>query len=294
MVTNRILRAAMLLAAFAVALPALAQPADGDAVARGEYVFHAAGCESCHTDRKGGGASLAGGRALETPFGTFYAPNITPHPEYGIGRWTVEDLIAALHRGVSPGGAHFFPAFPYPSYTQMSEADIRDLWAWLQTVEPADTPNRAHDVPPPFGWRFLAGGWKWMFFEPGRFEPDPGKSAQWNRGAYLVRALAHCGECHTPRNFLGGRKDDYHLAGNPHGAGNEPVPNITPHDSGIAGWSEDDIATYLDFGMTPDGDFAGGAMAEVIEHGTGNLSDDDRAAIAAYLKDIPALPSRSE
>lgn len=273
--------------------PALAAAqAPGD-VSRGAYVFAAAGCESCHTDRKGGGAPLAGGRGLETPFGVFYAPNITPDPDHGIGRWTQADLVRALHDGRAPDGSHYFPSFPYASYTGMTLSDIADLWAYLRTVPPSATPNRPHDVPPPFGWRILVGGWKLLFFEPGRIAPNPAKSDAWNRGAYLVGALAHCGECHTPRNFLGGPKSAWRLAGSPDGADGEAVPNITPDDSGIGDWSAGDIATYLDFGMDPTGDFAGSAMAEVIEHGTSKMTDDDRAAIAAYLRDIPALPSQA-
>lgn len=274
-------------------VPASAKLQGADPITRGAYVFSAAGCESCHTDRDGGGARLAGGRALETPFGVFYAPNITPHPEHGIGGWSESDLIRALHYGRAPNGDHYFPSFPYASYTGMRTEDIRDMWAYLQTVPAVDTPNRPHELSPPFGWRFLVAGWKLLFFEPGRFEDDPGRPPEWSRGAYLVRALTHCGECHTPRNALGGPKTDWQLAGSPDGADGYAVPNVTPHESGIAEWSADDIAAYLDFGMDPGGNFAGGVMGEVIEHATAKMTDDDRAAIAAYLLSLPPLESQA-
>ncbi len=275
----------------AAAASAWAQGADP--VDRGAYIFAAAGCASCHTDRAGGGAPLAGGRALKTPFGVFYAPNITPHPEHGIGRWSEADMVRALHEGQAPDGSHYFPSFPYASYTGLRDADIRDMWAYMQTVPAAATPNRPHELSPPFSWRFLVGGWKLLFFKPERFAEDPAQSEAWSRGAYLVRAVTHCGECHTPRNALGGSRTEWYLAGSPDGADNEAVPNITPHESGIAEWSADDIATYLDFGMDPGGDFAGGAMGEVIEHATAKLTDEDRAAIAEYLISIPAKESQA-
>ena len=259
-----------------------------DAVQRGAYIFRAAGCHSCHTDTKGGGAPLAGGRALKTPFGTFYSPNITPHPVYGIGAWSDEDFEAALRHGVSPDGDPYYPSFPYTSYTGMSDADIADLQAYLFAQEPVETQNQPHDLDFPYSLRFTLGLWKTMFFEAGPYQEDGEKDAAWNRGAYLTRHLGHCGECHSPRGFLGAVDDSLELAGNPEGPDGGKVPNLTPAESGLAGWSESDIVSALKIGITPEGDFLGDSMGEGIEHGTGHLSDEDLTAIAIYLKSLPA------
>jgi mono/diheme cytochrome c family protein len=183
---------------------ALAQQPDASAAKRGEYVFNAGGCLGCHTDAKNQGAALAGGRALPTPFGTFYGPNITPDMQYGLGRWSEADFIRAMRHGERPDGAHLFPVFPYTSFTKMSDADLKDLWAYLRTVTPVAQPNRQHDVGFPFNIRAGVAVWKWLHFTPGAFEPHPSRSPELNRGAYIVHALAHCGECHTPRNAMGG------------------------------------------------------------------------------------------
>ena len=192
-----------LLAAFALILLTRAIPAAGeeDAVTRGEYLVRAGGCFSCHTAP--GGQKLAGGRALATPFGTFYSPNITPDPETGIGRWTDAQFLRALREGVRPDGANYFPVFPYPSFTGMTDDDALAIKAYLFSLPPMRQQNRAHDVPFPFSWRFLQTGWKLLFFTPGPFQSAPDRSVAYNRGAYLVTALAHCGECHTPRTLLG-------------------------------------------------------------------------------------------
>ncbi len=272
--------------------PAHGQATDGDpaAVERGAYVFRAGGCLACHTDMKNKGAPLAGGRALETPFGTFYSPNITPDPTHGIGSWSDADFIRALREGLRPDGAHYYPAFPYPSYTGMSERDMRDLKAYLFSQEPAAVPNRPHELGFPFGYRIALWPWKLLFFEPGRRAEDPSKDAQWNRGAYLVEHLGHCGECHTPRNLLGAVQRDRRMAGNPSGPDGKKVPNITPHpDQGIGDWSDSDLTYFLKTGFLPDGDFAGGAMTDVIEESSSHLSDEDRAAIAAYLRSLPPI-----
>ena len=251
---------------------------------RGAYLFRAAGCHACHTEPVEGAKPLAGGHPLKTPFGTFYSPNITPDPEYGLGKWSLDDFASALRMGVAPGGDHYFPAFPFPSYTGMSDQDISDLWAYLQSVEPVARPNQGHELDFPFGFRFLAGVWKWLFFEPGAYWPDPEKDQRWNRGAYLTRHLGHCGECHTPRGALGALQLDRRLAGTPTGPNGKKVPNITPHpQDGIGEWTEGDITFFLQIGVKPDGDVAGGAMEDVIREGTGHLSEEDRAAIATYL-----------
>jgi mono/diheme cytochrome c family protein len=260
---------------------------DGGAVDRGEYVFRAAGCHACHTDTEGDGQPLAGGRPFDTPFGRFYSPNITPHPEHGIGSWSAGDLWQALTEGEGPGGTHYYPVFPFPSYAAMTRSDANDLHAYLMSVTPVAVASREHDLPWYLSWRLAARIWKWMFLEEGTFEPTAGKSETWNRGAYLVRALGHCGECHTPRGSAGNLLRDQHLAGNPEGPDGDAVPGIrSDTEEGLDAWSESEIATYLKSGEDPDFDFAGGEMVTVIEDSTSHLTDEDRAAIATYLKDL--------
>jgi mono/diheme cytochrome c family protein len=274
--------------------PAAAQPADADPVARGAYIFNAAGCLGCHTDVKGGGKPLAGGRPLATPFGTFYSPNITPDPEHGIGRWSDADFIRALREGKAPDGSAYFPAFPYASFTHMTEADMLALKAYLSTREPVNQPNRPHDVGPPFGWRFLIPVWQTLYLDPGPLPPVPDRDGEWHRGRYLVEALGHCAECHTPRHFLGGLDTDRRFAGSPAGPEGKSVPNITPDpQGGIGNWSVGDITTMLEIGMMPDGDFAGGGMNEVVQNSTSKLTPEDRRAIAAYLKALPPVAGKS-
>jgi mono/diheme cytochrome c family protein len=273
-------------------LAAPAGAAEPDAIARGAYLANAADCEACHTDREHGGQPYAGGRALATPFGTFYSPNITPDPETGIGRWSDEQFLRALRDGVRPDGANYFPVFPYPSFTKITDADARAIKAYLFSLPAVRQANRTHDISFPVSWRFLQDGWKLLFFSPGPFRPEPERSEEYNRGAYLVTALAHCGECHTQRNWFGATEPDRFLAGNPDGPDGKKVPNITPdRKTGIGNWSEDDVIGVLTDGHTPDFDKVGGAMAEVVKS-TSRLTDDDRRAIAVYLKSLPAIPSR--
>jgi mono/diheme cytochrome c family protein len=257
--------------------------ADADeAVARGAYLVRAGGCTSCHTVP--GGAPFAGGRALTTPFGTFYSPNITADPQTGIGRWTDAQFLRALREGVRPDGANYFPVFPYPSFTGIGEEDALAIKAYLFSLPPVPQPNRRHEVSFPFSWRFLQNGWKLLFFESGRFSPDANRSGTYNRGAYLVTALAHCGECHTPRNFLGGLERDRGLSGNADGPDGQPVPNITPDPAtGIGGWERSDLAELLKTRSAPDGSEVKGAMREAIEDGLKYLSPADRDAIADYV-----------
>jgi mono/diheme cytochrome c family protein len=280
-------------AAFAL-LPVLSFPAAADLASQGAYLTNAAGCEDCHTDREHGGQPYAGGRALATPFGTFYSPNITPDPETGIGRWSDKDFLRALRDGVRPDGANFFPVFPYPSFTKITDADVQAIKAYLFSLPAVRRANRTHDVPFPFSWRVLQNIWKLLFFSPGPFRPPPDRSEAYNRGAYLVTALAHCGECHTPRNWFGATEPDRFLAGNPHGPDGKPVPNITPDpQTGIGDWTEEDIVTLLKTGQTPEFDFVGGAMGEVVRN-TSRLDDADRRAIAVYLKSVPAIHSQKK
>ena len=257
------------------------------AAARGEYIFRAGVCAGCHTDSKGGGEFLAGGRPLETPFGIFYSPNITPDPETGIGGWSAADFARAMRDGVAPDGSHYFPVFPYTAFTGMSAADLADLKAYLDTVPAVRRANRAHDVAAPFGWRFTVGPWKWLFFERGPYEPRADRSRQWNRGAYLATALAHCAECHSPRNLLGGLMRDMLFAGTENGPEGQRAPNITPHvATGIGRWSAAELSDLLKTGLKPDFDDVQGLMGEAVEQGYKYLRDDDLAAIADYVMSL--------
>lgn len=279
-----------LAAAFAVILLTRVTPAaaEEDAVIRGEYLVRAGGCFSCHT--AAGGGILAGGRALITPFGTFYSPNITPDPETGIGRWTDAQFLRALREGVRPDGANYFPAFPYPSFTGITDDDALAIKAYLFSLPPVHQKNRPHNVPFPFSWRFLQTAWKLLFFTPGPFQPGADRSVGYNRGAYLVTALAHCGECHTPRNLLGAARSAQRLAGTADGPDGEVVPNITPDpDTGIGKWAKEDIVELLKTGITPEQSKVKGAMREVIDDGLKYLKDSDREAIADYLFTQPGI-----
>jgi len=253
----------------------------------GEYLAKAAGCLGCHTENRKDAAPFAGGRALKTPFGTFYGPNITPHPQAGIGRWSESDFVNALRHGKRPDGANYFPAFPYPSFTKITDRDMRDLWAYLRTLPPSAQPSRKHDLHFPFGWRFPLIIWKWLYFTPGPFTADTRLTPAVNRGAYLVQALGHCGECHTPRNFLGGAKQNRFLAGGkgPDGKG---VPNLTP--TKLKNWSDGELKDFLTTGITPDGDVPAESMGEVIRNTTSQLTPGDLAATIAYLRSLPPLP----
>jgi len=259
--------------------------ASGDAK-RGEYLAKAAGCVGCHTASEKD-APFAGGRALDTAFGRFFGPNITPHPQAGIGRWTEADFIRAMRHGHRPDGTSYFPAFPYPSFTKITDNDLRDLWAFLRALPPSSRPSQEHNLRFPFGWRFLVTFWKWLYFTPGQFANAPGVSEVVNRGAYLVQALGHCGECHTPRNFLGGPIRSRFLAGGK-GPEGKRVPNLTP--TRLKRWSDEDLKEFLLTGITPDGKAAGGVMDEVIRNTTSQLTPGDRAALIAYLRSLPPLP----
>lgn len=261
--------------------------AQGDAK-RGLYLAKAGGCIGCHAEDKKDAVPFAGGRALKTPFGTFYGPNITPDPVAGIGRWTEADFIRAMRHGKRPDGANYFPAFPYPSFTRIADTDLRDLWAYLRTLLPSNRANQEHDLRFPFGWRFLVTAWKWLFFTPGPFEADPKLSQTLNRGAYLVQALGHCSECHTPRNFLGGPKRHRFLAGGkgPDGKG---VPNLTP--TKLKKLSDAELKDFFASGTTPDGDVPAEAMGEVIRNTTSQLTPADLAALMDYLRSLAPLAS---
>lgn len=256
-------------------------------VANGQAMFNAGGCASCHAvpnqpDR----LKLGGGLPLTSPFGTFYAPNISPDPNDGIGRWSEAAFVNAVLRGVAPDGAHYYPAFPYTSYAHAKVDDARDLFAYLKTLPAVTGRAPDHQMPFPFNIRRTLGIWKLMFFDDRPFVADPARSPQWNRGAYLVNSLGHCAECHSPRNALGGIVSDKRFAGGPDPEGHGFVPNIT--QKGLAEWSESDLAYFFESGQLPDGDSVGGAMTRVIRN-TSQLSAEDRAAMAVYLKSLPPV-----
>ncbi len=262
--------------------------------ANGRAMFFAGGCASCHaTPDQKDNLRLGGGLPLRSPFGTFYAPNISPDPVDGIGRWSEADFVTAMVKGTSPDGRHYYPAFPYTSYQKMAQTDVRDLFAFIRTLTPVQGRTRDHDLPFPFNIRRTLGGWKLLFLDGKPFAADPSKDADWNRGAYLVNGPGHCAECHSPRNALGGLIETQRFAGGPDPSGSGWVPNITQH--GMSGWSVEDIAKLLETGENRDADTVGGEMGKVVAN-TAQLSDRDRKAMAIYLKSLPPVegPKRPE
>ncbi len=261
---------------------------------KGRTVFFAGGCSSCHaTPNQDEKLRLGGGLGLKSPFGTFYVPNISPDPIDGIGRWSEADFVTAMVKGTSPDGRHYYPAFPYTSYQRMTQADLRDLFAFIKTLTPMQGRVRDHDLGFPFNIRRTLGGWKLLFLDGEPFKPDPGKPAEWNRGAYLVNGPGHCAECHSPRNMLGGIIAGQRFAGGPDPEGEGWVPNITQH--GLSSWSLEDITKLLETGENRDSDTVGGNMGKVVGN-TSQLSAEDRAAMAIYVKSLPAVegPKRPE
>ena len=254
----------------------------------GKTMFYAGGCVSCHaTPNQDDKTKLGGGLGLKSPFGTFYPPNISPDRNDGIGGWSEADFVTAMWKGTSPDGSHYYPAFPYTSYQRMRLEDVRDLFAYLKTLPAVQGKVRDHDLPLQFRLRRLVGVWKFLFLDGRPLAPDPGKSAQWNRGAYLVNGPGHCAECHSPRNLLGGIIESQRFAGGPDPEGGDGfVPNIT--QAGIGKYSERDIERILESGDTPDGDSVGGAMARVVANSS-KLPAEDRAAMAAYVKSLPPV-----
>jgi len=270
-----------------VTVPASALGAHTPDLANGRTVFYAGGCASCHAvPAQPDPLKLGGGLALTSPFGTFYAPNISPHPTDGIGRWSEADLVTAVLKGTSPQGTHYYPAFPYGSYHLARTEDVRDLFAFLKTVPPVAGPSRDHDLGFPFNIRRTVGVWKFLFLDARPFTADAAHDAVWNRGAYLVNGLGHCAECHSPRNALGGIVAGQRFAGGPNPEGEGWVPNIT--QKGLGEWSEKALAYFLQTGDTPEGDSVGGSMTRVIRN-MAELSEADRMAIANYLKSLPAV-----
>jgi mono/diheme cytochrome c family protein len=294
---QRTILAALLAAVAAIGMywwlsaPVVAAVSPGPArvpnLANGEVMFNAGGCASCHAvpdqpDR----TRLGGGVAIKSPFGTFYAPNISSDPTDGIGAWSEADFVNAVMHGVSPGGQHYFPAFPYTSYQHARREDVLDLFAYLKTLPAVRGKVRDHDVGFPFNIRRNIGIWKFLFMDGKPFVADGSKSPPWNRGAYLVNGFGHCAECHSPRNALGGIIAGERFAGGPNPEGEGWVPNIT--QKRLGDWSAKGVAYFLKTGELPDGDSVGGAMTRVIKN-TSQLPDDDLAAMADYVKSLPPV-----
>ena len=259
-------------------------------VKNGEMVFWAGGCTSCHAATGAQGDArlvLSGGLALNSPFGTFHVPNISPDETAGIGSWTLADFGNAMKRGVGRNGEHLYPAFPYGSYARMTDKDVNDLFAFLKTLPKSPNVAPHHQLPFPFNIRLALGGWKFLYFDDLPRVALPTADDKLRRGQYLVEGPGHCGECHTPRDALGGFVRDKWLAGAPNPEGEGRIPDITPGSKGVGAWSEADIANYLETGFTPDYDTVGGSMVEVQQN-VAHLPASDREAIAAYLKAVPS------
>lgn len=258
-------------------------------ITRGAYLARAGNCATCHTER--GGAPYAGGRPLATPFGTVYSSNLTPDEATGLGRWSADAFWRALHNGRSIDGRLLYPAFPYPNYTQVTRADSDALYAYLRSLPPVKAPNRAHELAFPFSTQPALAVWRALYFRPGVHRDEPGRTAEWNRGAYLVRGLGHCAACHEARNLLGASQG-LELAGGLMPLQNWYAPSLRdPHEAGVSDWSEQEIVGLLRTGMTPKGSVMG-PMADVVYRSTQHLSEADLRAMAVFLKSLPLAGSR--
>jgi mono/diheme cytochrome c family protein len=253
-------------------------------IARGNYLALAGDCMACHTAR--GGAEFAGGRTISTPFGDIFAPNITPDIKTGIGSWTADDFWRAMHNGKSKDGSFLYPAFPYPNYTKLTRADSDALYAYFRTVQPVQQPNRQHELRFPYNQRLLLAAWRALYFQPGIYTPQPQKSAEWNRGAYLVQGLGHCNACHANRNALGATQPT-DLSGGMIPVLNWYAPALTSDaEAGLGAWEAEHIAQLLKTGISPRSTVFG-PMAEVVRASLQHLSDADIQAMAVYLKSLP-------
>jgi mono/diheme cytochrome c family protein len=266
------------------AIPATTPTAD--ILARGEYLARAGNCMSCHSER--GGTPWAGGRPIDTSFGTFYTSNLTPDSETGLGRWTADDFWNALHEGRSRDGRLLYPAFPYTSYTHVTREDSDAIWAYLQTLPATPQANRPHALRFPYDSQTALAAWRTLYFKPATFTANPSRTPEWNRGAYLVQGLGHCSACHAPRNALGASEDAEKLAGGLMAVQNWYAPSLSsPHEAGVGDWTRDEIVALLKNGVTARASVAG-PMAEVVLGSTQHLSPDDLGAMATYLQSLPA------
>jgi mono/diheme cytochrome c family protein len=271
-------------------------PAPGSAstelLARGEYLARAGDCIACHTNP--GGKLFGGGRAMETPFGTFYSPNISSDKTYGIGAWTADEFYRMLHDGKSRDGSLLYPIMPFASYTKVTRADSDAIFAFLRSTPPIHEPNREHNLRFPYNQRSLLIGWRTLFFQPGEFKPDPAQSVEWNRGAYLVQGLGHCVMCHTPINALGGVSTSKEFQGGLIPMQDWYAPSLTSNkEAGLGEWSIDEIVQLLQTGVCTRGAVYG-PMAEVVTDSLQYLSDEDIRAMAVYLKSLPGHSTEVE
>lgn len=258
---------------------------------RGRYLVNAGDCAACHTNDPG--KPFAGGRAIPTPFGNIFSTNITPDKETGIGRWSEQDFYRAMHDGIDREGEHLYPAFPYPWFTKLTHDDVNAIKAYLDTLEPVRQENKPAQLPWPMSWRGSLAAWNRLYFQPGSFQPRSDKSAAWNRGAYLVEGVGHCGACHTPKNTLGAVKHDAFLGGGDSGE-HWFAPRLSgERGNGLGDWAAADIVEYLKTGSNAN-TAATGPMAEVVKNSTQYLNDSDLNAIAVYLKDLPPQQKATE
>ena len=268
---------------FATSDLAAVKATQGD-VNRGAYLARASGCIACHTATDAGGRALAGGAALDTPFGTFYSPNLTTDPEHGIGAWTLQQFATALRQGTSPDGQPYYPAFPYSFYSKLTDQDVADLWAAFQTVPAVAQSSPEHNLSFPFNLRFGLNLWQSLFFDQAEFTATESADPQYARGEYLVESVTHCAACHTPRNLFGALQQQQQFAGSESLLqGEGKIPAITADQLKQAGWSHSDLSYALQSGIKPDGDVFGGSMAEVVKDGTAYMQKQDLQAIAYYL-----------
>jgi mono/diheme cytochrome c family protein len=266
-------------------------PGDASAeVVHGALLYRVSGCAGCHSPPFKEAQHLGGGRDLPTIFGLFYAPNISPDPEDGIGSWSEQDFFRAMRRGISPKGRRYWPTFPYMAYTNMSDSDIHALWAYLQAQRPVSGKTPKREMAPGYRTPGLIRLWRLLAFKEGPYRPDDSLSEQENRGAYLVKAVAYCDQCHTPRNRQGLLVEEYYLAGGSNPGKGEIHPNLTPHmEKGIGSWSVEDIVRYLSTATRPDGNYADPEqiMYEKVMDSYSYFAEEDKRAIAAYLKSLP-------
>jgi mono/diheme cytochrome c family protein len=258
-------------------------------IAKGEALAGAGYCATCHTVM--GGATYAGGYGMPTPFGVIYSTNITPDPETGIGRWSLQAFTRAMHEGVSRDGSHLFPAFPYDHFTKVSDDDVKALYAYMMTRPPVRAVAPASTIPFPLNIRLLQEGWKVLFFRSGRYQPVASKSAEWNRGAYLAQGLSHCGACHTPRNLLGAEKTADAYAGAT--IDNWIAPALTDANPSPVPWTEDELFSYLRNGVAPLHGVTAGPMSPVVHAGLSAVPDSDVRAVAGYFADLNHSASRT-
>jgi mono/diheme cytochrome c family protein len=267
-------------------------PPTKETVARGGYLVRAGNCMACHTER--GGAPFAGGRAIETPFGTVYASNITPHKASGIGDWNADHFWRAMHNGRGKDGRFLYPAFPYPNYTLVTRADSDAMHAYLRTVVPVDRANKGHSLRWPYSTQSALAVWRALYFSPASHQDDAAQTAQWNRGSYLVRGLGHCSACHSSRNALGASDDALSLSGGLIPMQNWYAPSLTSAaEAGVADWEPAQIAKLLQTGVADRGTVLG-PMAEVVLKSTQHLEPEDLRAMAMYLKTLPQAPKTEE